>query len=164
MPKRDHLTPEERAAFAKRAAARAEVIPPRSARLGSRHSSGDGRTRRRSGRYYLNQIDDYRAAVDAGMISSADGSRRVQMARLAAETFFVTQEMELRGMGEAADVTPHPEEGYQPPQLLPHRVKRVAVKSGVGRHGEAIDEKTVTIESNHSGDDPEPDAEIEALT
>jgi hypothetical protein len=121
--------------------AEGRVISPRTARM------GPSRTRRRSARFYLAEIDDYRRSVDRGEISSADGARRVAMAQVAAGVLLAAKEMELRGMGAPIDVSPDPEEEYQAPLMRPHVVKRIAVKEGTGREGQSISETTVTIET-----------------
>jgi hypothetical protein len=45
------------------------------------------------------------------------------MHHMAIAAFVVTQELELRGCGAPADVTPHPEEEYETPQIVAHPVK-----------------------------------------
>jgi hypothetical protein len=49
-----------------------------------------------------------------------------------------------------------------PEQIAPHRTKRVSVKRGLDKLGQAIDETTDTVQTSSPGDDPEPDVEIEA--
>lgn len=132
--------------------ARQEVIPPPRRR---------GR-RTLSLRDLLNDLSAYRRAVDRGEISSADGQRRVAMVQAHAEVLLVAKQLEMQGVDALVDASPS--EDYTPPQITPHRTKKVAVKEGVGRHGERIEEKVVSISTSSPGDDPEPDAEIEALT
>ena len=131
-----------------------EVIPPKKRRRG----------RLRSLRSLIADMREYRKAVDAGLISSADGQRRCAMVHLEAELQCVQQEMELRGMAEPVQIDPGPEEQWSPPQIKAHRTKKVAVKRGVGRHGEAVDEKSVVVTSSLADDeDAEHLTEIEAI-
>jgi hypothetical protein len=129
-----------------------QVIPPVKPRRGAMRSLND----------LMAELRAYRRACDRGQISSADAQRRCAMVHMEGEMLLAQKMLEAQGAGGAIDVTPS--DGYQPPQIEAHRTKRVTVKRGVGSHGQLIDEKTVAIESNHAGDDPELDAEIEALT
>jgi hypothetical protein len=72
----------------------------------------------------------------------------------------------LQGVDGLIDAAPGPEEGFVPPpaKAKTHRAKRVVAKRGTGRHGERMDELTVSISSNAEDQDVETDAEIEALT
>lgn len=128
-----------------------EIIPPRRP------------TRRQSLRSLLAEIRAYRRACDAGLISSADAQRRVAMVHSEAELWLSLKLLEMQGQDAPIDMA-LTDEDYTPPQITPHRVKKVSVKEGIGRHGERINEKSVTVQTSSPGDDPETEAEIEALT
>ena len=131
-----------------------EIIPPAKPRSGARM---------RSARHYLAWIEDTIRAVEAGAIGSAEGMRRGAMQQIAAQVFLTATELEMRGIGKAIDV--QPEEDYVKPEVrAPHRTKKVTAKRGTGKHGEVIDERTVSITSSADDPDLEVDAEIEALT
>jgi hypothetical protein len=132
-----------------------EIIPPnrRPVRAGAR-----------SLRYYLALMADLRRQSEMGLRSSADAQRLHQMAEREAGVLIVMQEMEMRGLTGPVDVAPLPEEGYEPPQIRPHRAKTVTVRQGTDKHGLPFEEKSVSIASNTEDTDAEIDAQIEALT
>ena len=65
-------------------------------------------------------------------------------------------------MAEPVEVTPDPAEEYAPPAIGAHWVEKVSARTGIGRHGERIDEKQVAITSNVDDQDVGPDREERA--